>query len=293
MILIFAPDGIEEVRAGADLAGLVVAAVERDPLGPLVAGDIVVVTSKIVSKAEGRSRPAAERDAAIRAETVATVARRGATRIVRTVSGLSLAAAGVDNSNVATTEVLLLPVDPDASAARLRLELSDRTGGPVGVIISDTAGRPWRLGQTDQAIGTAGVRVLADYAGRRDGYGNELVVTAPALADELASAADLVKEKLAGRPVAVIRGLGSLLAEDAGSAADLVRPLAQDMFARGTREAVLAAVCAATGQSGAYEQFCALEGQELADAVVAGSGRTGGEAALLRAVLTASAYPTL
>ncbi|HEY5846158.1 MAG TPA: coenzyme F420-0:L-glutamate ligase, partial [Microlunatus sp.] len=140
-------------------------------------------------------------------------------------------------------------------------------------------------------IGAAGVRVLADYVGRRDAYDNELLVTTPALADELAAAADLVKEKLAGRPVAVVRGLGSLLGTDAGSAADLVRPLAEDMFARGTREAVLAAVCAATGQSDAYEQFCALEGQELVDAVVAGSGRTGGEAALLRAVLAASAYP--
>ena len=256
-----------------------------------------MVTSKIVSKAEDRRVPAARREEAIQAESVRTVARRGPTRIVRTRGGLTLAAAGVDNSNVSPDDVLLLPTDPDASAEQLRSQLEPLVGGRVGVIISDTAGRAWRLGQTDQAIGAAGVRVLVGYAGQRDPYGNELAVTARAVADELAGAADLVKEKLSGRPVAVVRGLGALLSanrptDEPGTAAELVRPTAEDMFAHGTREAVLAAICVATGQEEAYEQFCALEHDERIEAVVVGSGRTGGEADLLRELLTFSALPS-
>jgi coenzyme F420-0:L-glutamate ligase/coenzyme F420-1:gamma-L-glutamate ligase len=171
----------------------------------------VVVTSKIISKAEGRYADASDREHAITAETAAVVAQRGPMRIVRTRTGLTLAAAGVDTSNVEPGRILLLPVDPDASAERLAAGLSAAVGGDVGVVVSDTAGRPWRLGQTDHAIGAARVQVLAAYAGQVDGYGNELAVTTMALADELAAAADLVKGKLAGRPVAVLRGLPDLV----------------------------------------------------------------------------------
>ena len=268
MITIFAPDGIAEITSGDDLAAVVLDAVRADPQGPLQDGDIVVVTSKIVSKAEGRVATAADREAMITAETVRTVARRGATAIVRTRSGLTLAAAGVDRSNVEPSSVLLLPVDPDASAERLRAALEERTGLRLGVIISDTAGRAWRVGQTDQAIGVAGVLVGPPYAGLTDGYGNPLQVTAMALADELAGAADLVKGKLDGRPVAVVRGLAGLVGEPGGTAAELVRPAAEDLFPLGSREAVLAAALLAIGRAEAYEDLVRLDPAERAAAVV-------------------------
>jgi coenzyme F420-0:L-glutamate ligase/coenzyme F420-1:gamma-L-glutamate ligase len=246
-----------------------------------------VVTSKIVSKAEGRAVPAAEREPAITAASTHTVARRGATRIVRTHAGLTIAAAGIDNSNVDPGSVMLLPLDCDASAAALRGELQRRTGLALGVVVSDTAGRAWRIGQTDQAIGAAGVRVVADYAGQTDPYGNDLQVTAMALADELAAAADLVKTKLAGRPVAVIRGLAELVVDDGGRAADLVREPAQDMFGFGSQEAVLAAALVATGQPDRYEELLALPPAERAEVVLTGGGLSGPAADLLRAVLDA------
>ena len=201
---------------GSDVAALILAAVTADPAGPLRAGDIVVVTSKIISKATGLVAPAESRSELITAETVRTVARRGETRIVRTRSGLTVAAAGVDNSNVAPDQVIRLPADSDAAAGELRAALEHRTGLRLGVIVSDTAGRAWRIGQTDQAIGAAGVQVVRDYAGQVDAYGNELQVTMMAVGDELAAAADLAKTKLAGRPVAVIRGLAELVTGSAG-----------------------------------------------------------------------------
>ena len=264
--------GIADVTTGDDLAALVLAAVDADPAGPLRDGDVLVVTSKIVSKAEGRAVPASEREAAIRGAAVHTLARRGPTRIVRTRDGLVLAAAGVDNSNVEPGEVLLLPVDPDASAARLRAAILDRTGERVGVVVSDTLGRAWRMGQTDVAIGAAGVRVMEDYAGRRDPYGNDLHVTAVALADELAGAADLVKAKLAGRPVALVRGLAHLVTDDGGTAHDLTRPPGQDMFGHGSQEAVLAAVLDALDQPQRYEELLDLPRPERAAALLAGPG---------------------
>ncbi len=300
MITLFAPAGIGEVGTDTDLAAVIAAAVAADPLGPLRSGDIVVVTSKVLSKAEGRGRPAAEREQAIDAEAVRTVARRGPTRIVLTPHGLTLAAAGVDNSNVASDTVLLLPVDPDASAARLRHDLETRTQTTLGVVVSDTAGRAWRIGQTDQAIGASGVRVVQRYAGQRDAYGNELQVTAVAIADELASAADLVKSKLSGRPVAVVRGLSQHLAPDEEASGDgaaapsetrarvLAREQSQDLFRYGSREAVIAAVLAATGQAEAYEGVLDEPSDDaLVAAVVSGSGRSGAEADLLREILLA------
>ena len=264
--------GIGEVTAGDDLVAVVLAAVEADPAAPLRDGDILVVTSKVVSKSEGRAVPAGERETAIREAAVHTLARRGPTRIVRTRTGLVLAAAGVDNSNVDPGEVLLLPVDPDASAARLRAGIRERTGTTVGVVVSDTLGRAWRMGQTDVAIGAAGVRVVEDYAGRQDAYGNDLHVTAVALADELAAAADLVKTKLAGRPVALVRGLAHLVTDDEGTAHDLTRPPAQDLFAHGSQEAVLAAVLTAVGQPERYEALLDLPRPERATALLSGPG---------------------
>ena len=235
--------GLPEVRVGDDLAALLAAAAPdlRD-------GDIVVVTSKIVSKAEGRTRAAprpGDREEAIDAETARVVATwttdRGPTRIVVTRHGFVMAAAGVDASNAEPGTVVLLPEDPDASARRLRAGLADRLGVRVGVVVSDTFGRPWRLGQTDQTVGVAGVAVVEDLRGRTDAWGNELGVTVTALADELAGAADLVKGKLRGVPVAVVRGLDHLVtAEDGPGAAALVRPVTEDMFSMGTREALAA-----------------------------------------------------
>jgi len=224
--------GLPEVHAGDDLAALIASAVPdlRD-------GDVLVVTSKVVAKAEGRV-VRGDRTAAIAAETTRVVARRGDTVIAETAQGLVLAAAGVDASNTEPGTVVLLPVDPDASARRLRAALRHRLGLRVGVVVTDTAGRPWRLGQTDMAVGAAGVLPALDLRGQRDAYGNSLGVTVTAVADELAGAGDLVKGKTSGVPVAVVRGLGHLVSEaDGPGARALVRPAAEDMFALGTAEA--------------------------------------------------------
>ena len=287
MITIFAPAGIGEVDVGADLAALVVSAVDGHPEGPLRDGDIVVITSKIVSKAEGRVASAVEREPAIQTETARTVARRDATRIVRTTRGLTLAAAGVDNSNVAQGSILLLPIDPDRSADRLRDELTARLRVRLGVLISDTAGRPWRVGQTDHAIGAAGIRVIERYTGSRDQYGNSLQITAMAVGDELAAAADLVKGKLSRLPLAVIRGLDRLVIDDAENATSLLRPDSADLFRYGSREAVLAAVLEATGQADRYEELVGLGPDELLAAVLNGCDLPSQAAVLLKRILDA------
>ncbi|WP_268240943.1 coenzyme F420-0:L-glutamate ligase [Streptomyces lasiicapitis] len=203
---VWAMGGVPEVRPGDDLAKLIAAA---EP--GLADGDVVLVTSKIVSKAEGRVVAAADREAAIDAETVRVVARRGTLRIVENRQGLVMAAAGVDASNTPAGTVLLLPEDPDASARAVRAGLRAALGVDVGVIVTDTFGRPWREGLTDVAIGAAGVRVLDDLRGGVDAYGNPLSATVVATADELAAAGDLVKGKAAGLPVAVVRGLGHVV----------------------------------------------------------------------------------
>lgn len=234
---VFAPDGVPEVRPGDDLARLVLDALTAAGR-ELTDGDIVVVTSKIVSKAEGRVI-AMDREEAISAETVRVVARRGQTRIVQTRHGLVLAAAGVDASGVEAGRVALLPVDPDLSARSLRSRLLELTGAVVGVVVTDTVGRPWRLGLTDQAIGVAGLDPLTDLRGRDDGYGNVLDSTTTSIADEIAAAADLVKGKLARRPVALVRGLADrVLPHDGPGAAALVRPPDEDMFRLGSRDVV-------------------------------------------------------
>ncbi|MFJ1600966.1 coenzyme F420-0:L-glutamate ligase [Streptomyces sp. NPDC088261] len=233
--------GLPEVRPGDDLAKLIASAEPE-----LADGDILLVTSKIVSKAEGRILEAADREAAIDAETVRVVARRGPLRIVENRQGLVMAAAGVDASNTAPGTVLLLPEDPDASARTLRAGLRDTLGVDVGVLVTDTFGRPWRNGLTDVAIGAAGVRVLDDLRGGTDAHGNPLSATVVALADELAAAGDLVKGKAEGLPVAVVSGLPHLVGDTDPSSAEgaraMVRVAADDMFRLGTSEAVREAV---------------------------------------------------
>lgn len=238
MLTVTAPDGVPEVRAGDELADLLL------PLVDLADGDVVVVTSKVVSKVEGRVVEG-DREEWVTAETERLVARRGPTRIVRNRLGLTMAAAGVDASNVTAGSVVLLPLDPDASAARLRAAVAERAGVNVGVIVTDTAGRAWREGQTDIAIGAAGLVVLESFAGRLDQHGNELAVTAPAVADEIASVAELAQGKLGARPFAVVRGRSDLVlppGEDGPGARSLIRADGGDLFGYGAREAVLRAV---------------------------------------------------
>src|SRR5271155_10789 len=189
MTLSVAPvTGLPEITAGSDLAALI-----ADAAPDLRDGDILVVTSKIVSKAEGRVVKAT-REEAIEAETARVVARRGPTTIAQTRHGFVMAAAGVDESNTAPGTVVLLPEDPDESARRLRKALRAR-GVSVGVVITDTFGRPWRAGQTDTAIGAAGVLPMRDHRGETDAWGNVLDVTVAAVADEVAAAGDLIKGK--------------------------------------------------------------------------------------------------
>ncbi|MER6001195.1 coenzyme F420-0:L-glutamate ligase [Nonomuraea angiospora] len=227
---VIAVEGIGEVRPGDDVAELLKDAGLRD-------GDIVVVTSKIISKAEGRVRRAPDRTRAIEDETERVVARRGDTVISQTRHGFVMAAAGVDASNTEPGTVLLLPEDSDASARRIRKGLAVR----AGVIVSDTFGRPWRNGLTDVAIGVAGMRPLDDFRGTSDGYGNELNATVTALADEIAGAAELVKGKLGGVPVAIVRGLSHLVTDDDGPGVrPLVRPADDDLFRYGSRDVVFA-----------------------------------------------------
>ena len=232
--------GLSEIVPGGDLAALIVE--HADP--SLADGDVVVVTSKVVSKAAGLRRDA-DRGELIRAHTDRTVARRGATVIVRTEHGLTLAAAGLDTSNTPRGTVLALPRDPDSEAVSLRRDLRRLTSRNVAVVVTDTAGRPWRLGQTDIAIGVAGLVPLVDLSGRSDPHGNVLAVTAPAVADAVAAAADLVQGKLSRMPVAVLRGLSTLVlaADDDGpGAAALLRPEEADLFGWGAVDAVRAAV---------------------------------------------------
>jgi coenzyme F420-0:L-glutamate ligase / coenzyme F420-1:gamma-L-glutamate ligase len=230
--------GLPEITAGDDLASLITDAALASP--GLADGDILVVTSKIVSKAEGRVIRS-DREDAIDAETVRVVAKRGLTRISQTRHGLVLAAAGVDASNTEPGTVVLLPLDPDDSARRLRKAIGERSGARIGVIITDTMGRPWRAGQTDTAIGAAGLQPLRDHRGEADTFGNVLEVTMAAVADEIAAASDLVKQKTTQIPVTVVRGLGDLVTDAAGpGAAALIRPAEEDMFRLGASDVLTA-----------------------------------------------------
>lgn len=237
--------GLPEVAPGDDLAALLVArATLRDR-------DVVVVSQKIVSKAEGRvvplppgEDPARARRRLARAEAARVVVETEAVLITETPHGFVCANGGVDASNVEPGRLVLLPVDPDASARRLRDGLRARAGVDVAVVVADTFGRPWRLGLTEVAIGVAGMPALRDERGGRDRAGNLLGVTEVAVADELAAAADLARTKAGGVPVVVVRGFDWPAGADAGASA-LVRPAADDLFSRG--RGALAAALAATG----------------------------------------------
>ncbi|MEW2383153.1 coenzyme F420-0:L-glutamate ligase [Micromonospora sp. NPDC047707] len=243
--------GIGHVSEGDDLAAMITTAAPwlRD-------GDVLVVTSKIVSKAEGRlvdvpadgpERLAARADV-LAAETARVVATRGATRIVQTHHGFVMASAGIDASNVDKTRLVLLPVDPDASARLLRAALRERYDLDVAVIISDTMGRPWRNGLTDVALGVAGMDAIRDHRGEVDPYGNELELTEMAVVDELAGAGELIKGKCDQVPVAVVRGyLTTARADDGAGAKALVRDSSLDLFSLGTAEARTAGLTDAAG----------------------------------------------
>ena len=239
MLQIWALEGIPEVTPGADLVAVVAEAAGST----LRDGDILIVTSKIVSKAEGRMIAADDREDAITAETVRPVASRTSpgghtTRIVENKLGIVSAAAGVDASNTPHGTVLLLPADPDASARALAAGLRMQLGVEVGVLISDTLGRAWREGQTDSAIGAGGVHVFEDLRGQTDAEGRSLVVTMPCVADELAAAADLVKGKASRMPVAVVRGRADLVGSlELPGARSIVRDPERDMFRLGADEA--------------------------------------------------------
>ena len=221
--------GIDEIEPGDDLAGLIVDAITADGW-TLEDKDIIVVTHKVVSKQEGRIVEVPDETtyrALVEDEAVRIVRRRGDLVIAQTRHGFICANAAVDRSNVAEGYALLLPVDPDRSAHRLRRLIERATGVAVGVIITDTFGRPWRRGLVDVAIGVSGIPSVVDLRGTTDAHGNELNVTEVAVVDEIAAAADLVMGKATQIPVAVVRGLDL---EGSGRAADLVRPPDEDLF---------------------------------------------------------------
>jgi len=229
-------EGIPEIRPGDDLAAIVAAAL---PASDLRAGDVVAVTQKVVSKAEGRLVRSDDRAEWVRRETRRVVASREDVVISETAHGFVCANAGVDASNVAEGWLSLLPEDPDRSAEELRKRLSVEAGVDVGVVVTDTFGRAWRRGVVDVAIGAAGLPALVDLRGTADHTGRALEATIVALADQVASAAGLVMGKADRVPVAIVRGLATGTAP-AGSAHDIVRPPEEDLF----RESPLVAISA-------------------------------------------------
>lgn len=250
--------GVPEVRAGDDLVTLLLEAAATADL-TLMDGDVLVVSSKIVSKSLGLWADSTLKGAAVISQTVRVVAERltgdRVTQIVRSTAGPIMAAAGVDASNTGGREaVLLLPADPDAEAEHLRVALLAATGlTRVGVVLSDTAGRPWRFGQTDFALGAAGVAVVDDLRGAVDADGRPLSVTARAVGDELAAAADLVKGKADAIPAALVRGTEWAVAERGSGARSLIRAGREDWFDYGRAEAVRAALGVEPG-TGTAEQ---------------------------------------
>lgn len=262
---VIAPAGLGEVVPGADLvgdlAGVLAAASWPDGSRGVAAGDVVVVASKVVAKAEGRIIRRSERTSALAAETAEVLAEvRGGARIVRNRHGVVLAAAGIDDSNAAAGDSVLWPADPDGAAVLLRRGLQTVLGAaPLAVVITDTLGRAWRRGQTDSAIGVAGLEPILDAAAdpaAADRYGNPLHATATAIADEAAGAADLVRGKSAHRPVAVVRGLGACVTSaDGPGAAALVRPVAEDLFRLGTDAALAAGARSAVSGRRTVRQF--------------------------------------
>ena len=241
---VLAVEGLPEIAPGDDLAELIAGRAE------LEAGDVVVISQKVVSKAEGRAVALAEVEPSQRAQDLGAKldkdpalvqlvldesqevlrAERGVL-VCETHHGLVCANAGVDTSNVATGHATLLPLDPDASARQIRRRLREASGNTVAVLISDSFGRAWRLGQSEVAIGCAGLQPMDDWRGRTDAGGQPLAATLIAIADEAAAAADLVRDKASGVPVAIVRGLAALVGDgDGPGAAALRRPREQDLF---------------------------------------------------------------
>jgi coenzyme F420-0:L-glutamate ligase/coenzyme F420-1:gamma-L-glutamate ligase len=214
--------GLPEIRPGDDLAALIADAVALED------GDVLVVTQKVVSKAEGRVAPAERRTEAITAETKRVLRRAGDMVIAETVHGFVCANAGVDASNVPDGHIVLLPVDPDASARRIRSRLGALRGIDVAVVVSDTFGRAWRLGQTDVAIGVAGIDPFVDYRGTVDMQGREMSATRICVADEIAGAAEIVMGKSDGVCAAIVRG--ARVERARGAATQIVRPPSEDLF---------------------------------------------------------------
>lgn len=257
--------GFPEVREGENVADFVLTALQDNGI-ELMDGDILVISSKVVSKALGLRGPAGEHADVVLSQTVRVVAERmtpaGITRLVQSLAGPVLTAAGVDASNTAdASTVLILPHDPDAVAAQIRDGIQtgwatlSGTHPRTGIVLSDTAGRPWRIGQTDFALGAAGLQVVDDLRGATDVNGRPLAVTQRCVADEIAAAADLVKGKTTGVPAAHIRGLGQYVqqGESTTGASELVRTGGQDWFGYGTVEAVRAALGVEAGSAAASE----------------------------------------
>jgi coenzyme F420-0:L-glutamate ligase/coenzyme F420-1:gamma-L-glutamate ligase len=227
-------EGIGEIHPGDQLGEIVADACATEPNGPLADGDVLVVTQKVVSKAEGRMVPIDPDDplshkSLVEDEAVRVVRRRGDLIITETRHGFICANSGIDLSNVERGWAALLPLDSDRSARRIRDIVRARLGVTVGVIVSDTFGRPWRTGLTDVAIGVAGIAGVVDLRGTPDSLGRVMQVTEVAVADEIASAAELVMGKSSGIPVAVVRGVDPSWLRDA-SVSELVRPAHMDLF---------------------------------------------------------------
>jgi len=231
---VWAVEGMGEIRPGDQLGELVAAACAGPPNGPLEDGDVQVVTQKVVSKAEGRLVPVDPDDplahkVLVEQEAARVLRRRGDLVITETSHGFVCANSGVDLSNVERGQAALLPLDSDRSARRIRDIVRARLGVTVGVVVSDTFGRPWRKGLTDVAIGVAGIAGVVDLRGTEDALGRPMQVTEVAIADEVASAAELVMGKSSGWPVAVVRGLDAGWLRDA-SVQELIRDPQEDLF---------------------------------------------------------------
>jgi len=228
-IELIAVEGIPEVRPGDDIARLIAAATE------VHSGDVLVVTQKIVSKAENQLVAVDPDDplshkALVEEESVRVLRRRDDLVISETKHGFVCANAGVDRSNLDDSVAALLPRDPDRSARRIRDRLRDATGAEVGIIVSDTFGRAWRKGLVDVAIGCAGIAAVVDLRGSEDAKGHQLQVTEVAVADEIAAAAELVMGKADGIPVAIVRGLDAGWLRESSVKAEIVRPSSEDLF---------------------------------------------------------------